>query len=206
MTYFPKHLSWPDLLFRLYRAGWRITHMAKAMVHARGTLTKVEVGQRNDALRHTMRTAGRDHFGPTFGGAAQGPFRDDPYLVTPVKMEDFPLTQYPNGILEYYDVSEAEPVATEKKMNENASTLQQVYNGVVNHPQGSHRGLVTRALDWAARQTPAFVKPTGEEYTVLDIMDIVKAQRFQLPNAAKTAQWDLEGLVYMTKHVPDPLY
>lgn len=52
LTYFPHHLKWPDVMFRLFRGGFRGPQMAKVcLVH--GILLEIRTDQCAD---HTPRT------------------------------------------------------------------------------------------------------------------------------------------------------
>lgn len=96
--------------------------------------------------------------------------------------------------MEHYDVSEAEP-PPQVTLNNNAVTLQQVANGVVNHPGGSQQGLLTQVLLYA--QSVGWVDPNGVAYEMRDITAIQIAQHFAPPPEARTDQWDQGGLAFV---------
>lgn len=52
VTYFPHHIKWADIIFRLHRAGWRSPVIARAQLHTRGTLSRAELTRRHNAIRY----------------------------------------------------------------------------------------------------------------------------------------------------------
>ncbi|CAK3966110.1 Hypothetical predicted protein [Lecanosticta acicola] len=191
LTYFPYHLQWPDIVFRLWRAGFRSPTMAKTQLYARGTLNKTELKRRHDAIRQQIKTAGKgpSWFGPAFNGATNAPYKDDPRLQ-PISAADYPRTECPNGVMEHYDVSDAQtPQTSTFRQKPDPATLSQVANGVIHHPQGLEAGIVTKVMLFAAARD--WVDPaTGRQWTTDDIPALAFRLGFGLPQEAYTDTWD----------------
>ncbi|KAF2169737.1 hypothetical protein M409DRAFT_52244 [Zasmidium cellare ATCC 36951] len=140
LTYFPLHLAWPAITVRLLQAGFRGPDMAKAQLHARGRLTRAEFERRKAALRHGILTAGKSFFADT--NFTQTGYANDPRLQAIVQ------AAYPHGdCIAHYNGAEITTTIDERNL---APNLQQVANGVINHPTGNDAGVLTQVIQWAA--------------------------------------------------------
>ncbi|KAK4497325.1 hypothetical protein PRZ48_011775 [Zasmidium cellare] len=164
--------------------------MAKAQLHARGTLTADEVYRRKAALRHAIITAGRTYFGdPNF---TQGGYANDPRLQ--------PINQaaYPNGdCIDHYNGTE---ITTALEDVGSAPTLQQVANGVVNHPTGNDAGVLTQVIEWA--------RAAGKlsDYTTDDVPMLAEQLAgtwVNEPAIVHAPNWDTTGLATV-QAIDDP--
>lgn len=200
LTFFPHHTQWPTIIFRLYRHGWSTGAMAKAMLHARGTLNRIEWDRRQAALRHQLRTATRDRYAtaqnrdPTPSSLRQNGHPD---------FSPFVLHSSGNNV-DHYDVrNPMEPSGDVYEPPRGQTTLAQparlldVINGVQNWPSDQDRGQLTEALLYA--QANGLLQQSTR-----DLANIVVQQNYTVVTDASTTDWDLRAVERLNNAVANP--
>lgn len=162
------------------------------MLHSGRTLPRLLITDSStDTLSSKqISTAGVAKFGASWNGV-RGACAENASELKPVKASDFTAPKYPNGIIEYYDASNAMGSTYRGRALGPPATLQDLCAAVHNPPQGDDAGLLTQCIWWAIYN--GFDKPDGTPYDTDDLDDIVKAQGFVLPAAAHTDMWDAGG-------------
>lgn len=135
-------------------------------------------------------TAGTAKFGVAWNGVKGACAQDAPDLK-PIKASNFTAPTHPNGMVDYYDTSNAMGSTYRGRALGPPATLQDLCAAVHNPPQGDDAGLLTQCIWWAIYN--GFDKPDGTPYDTDDIDDIVQAQGFVLPTSAHTDLWDTGG-------------
>ncbi|KAF7198047.1 hypothetical protein HII31_00761 [Pseudocercospora fuligena] len=196
LTFFPNHTQWFVCMKRLIRNYFTSEEIARAQLHARGTLTRENRDRREQALRHQVSTGGKTHYA------------DDNWTTKHWKASSHPdsrpfdetyaASAAPHTHL--YDVTGWTPNDPNRKVA-TPPTLQDVIKGVVNWPIGEDAGPFTQALQWARRQGDAYLA----SHTLNDIPTIVATQGFTYPNdTINSRAWDARARRRLNQTVPKP--
>jgi hypothetical protein len=124
LTFFPNHTQWPEAHLRLIRNGWKNLDIAKVSLYARSTLSFETAKKREGALRHSIRTNGKEFF-------------DDETFKQ--KTHSHLLTRVTT-----YDATNYKPRDREQPRSLSTATLVGIAKGVTRMPTGQDRGIVTQ--------------------------------------------------------------
>lgn len=196
LTFFPHHTKWPTVIFRLYRNGWSTGAMAKLQLHARNLLDSAQYERRQQALRHQMRTAAINKYGP---GSKMQELKQQGH----VDLQPFSPHSSGNDV-DLYDVrNPIEPSGDTYSPPRGQNTLPEparlidVINGVINWPTGQDAGQLTQALRYA--QANGLLQQTTR-----DLPGIVLQQGFVVQTQANTTQYDLRAVERLNNAVAAP--
>lgn len=181
------------------------TDFMQVQLHARGNLDIEENNKRNASFRHQIPVAGRKVFNDPNFGPRRPAYRNRRELM-PLTLAEYCLvissTYNPcyNGIT-FPDGTQgdANPLFVNLRgeiMSNMPATLDALASGVVNHPTGEDRGILTQVIEWAVANGQA------ANYTTDDVQMIADQQGFVAPAESRNFHWDVKALVRC--NIPDP--
>ncbi|EME40091.1 hypothetical protein DOTSEDRAFT_28011 [Dothistroma septosporum NZE10] len=205
LVYFPHHTKYAENMMRLYRAGWRSAVMGQVQLHARDSLDKKELDKRNSSFRHQILTAGKKTFNDQAFGPSKPTYRNRRELQ-PACLLDYCLVIsstynpcYEGVTLSDGTLGDANPFfvnTSAHSMSHMPATLDDLANGVVNHPTGEDAGILTQVIQWALTNGQA------ANYNTDDVQTIADQQGFVSPAEGRTFHWDVKAL--LRSNIPDP--
>ncbi|EME85851.1 uncharacterized protein MYCFIDRAFT_82430 [Pseudocercospora fijiensis CIRAD86] len=196
LTFFPNHTQWFDVMKRLMRNHFSTEEIARAQLHARGTLTKDNRDRRDQALRHQVSTGGKTAYA------------DDDWTKKRWEASSHPDSRpYTEAFItstapftNIYDVTGLRPNDPTRRVA-SAPALRDVIQSVVNWPTGEDAGPLTQALLWARRQGQTYLAT----HTLDDIPAIITTQGFTYPtDATNSRAWDARARKRLNQTVPKP--
>ena len=164
-----------------------------------------ELNKRNSSFRHQILTAGKKIFDDVAFTPTKSAYRERRELK-PLTLAEHCLVisstynpcydgiTFPDGT--QGDVNPFFVDTATYSMSNIPATLDDLANGVVNHPTGEDAGILTQVIQWALANGQA------ANYTTDDVQMIADQQGFTLPAEARNFHWDVKAL--LRSNIPDP--